>query len=254
MSSSEVAANENVEADTHSSYQIEERDEQAILGLLKDIPLLEDTSADSLRRLAAASEVRTYPAGGSVFERGSQPTGLYFVVDGCVKLVVSGPDYRKRVVELFHKGRMFGEIGVFSSLAFRTWTEATTATTLIHVDQAAFLDVIAIDHALTRRMLVTVTARIQHLIDAIGATSHHSADARIAAYIFELAESDKADTEHEFKVTLPTTKTTIASLLNLSQESLSRALGRMRNTELLHVHGRRLHVRDPRRLRELAGR
>lgn len=225
-----------------------------MLRLLERMPLLEAAARPSLRRLAAATQVREYPPGAAVFARGSEPTGLFFVVEGGVKLVAMGPDRRSRVVELFERGRMFGEIGVFTGQTYRTWTETTATTTLLHVDKAAVLETIARDHDLTRRMLDAVTARTQRLIDAIGVASPNTADVRIAAYLLDLAAPLEHSGEREPRLTLPATKGTIASLLNLTQESLSRTLRRMRDAGLIKVAGRRIQICAPLRLRELAGR
>src|SRR5690554_4229151 len=103
--------------------------------LLAAMPVLQDIDADSLAGLAAGARLIEYEPGTPVFDRGSAPTGLFFVVAGGVKLVALGADARSRVVELFEHGRMFGEIGVFTGERYRTWTETVAPTTLLHVDK-----------------------------------------------------------------------------------------------------------------------
>jgi CRP-like cAMP-binding protein len=216
-----------------------------LAALLATMPVLQDIYAGTLDSLAAGARLIEYEPGKPVFGRGSAPTGLFFVVDGSVKLVAQGADARSRVVELFERGRMFGEIGVFTGERYRTWTETVAQTTLLHVGKACVLDAVATDHALCQRMLRTVTARIQRLIDGIGVTSPTTADVRVAAYLLELAE--RAEPAAQW-LTLPAPKGTIASLLNLNRESLSRALRRMIDAGLLRVAGRRIRICAPEQL------
>jgi len=218
---------------------------------LAGMPILKGIGKDTLTLLAGAAERVEFERGAPVFERGSSPSGLYFVVSGGVKLVALGPDSRTRVVELFEPGGMFGEIGVFTGAAYRTWTEAIDTSTLIHVRRKQVLAAVDADHRLATRMLVAVTARTQRLIDSISANGTIAADVRVAAYLLELA--DRAESA-DGPLVLPASKGTIASLLNLSQESLSRVFRRMKDAGLLMVAGRRIRIHDRQRLAELMDR
>lgn len=249
MSNSQCAeATRRPQAEASTASRALARDE-SLASLLASMPILVGLAPRSIARLAAAARLQKYGRRSPVFDRGSEPTGLFFVVSGGVKLVAMGADNRSRVVELFERGRMFGEIGVFTGKRYRTWTEAIELTTLIHVDASAVLATVNGDHELTRRMLASVTARMQRLIDSIGVASPATADVRVAAYLLELAGD--TSTAEAPSLTLPASKGTIASLLNLSQESLSRTLRRLMDAGVLRVTGRRIRICDRDKLLEL---
>lgn len=214
---------------------------RALQPALAEMPILRDVSSDAMALLVGGAERIHVERGATVFERDSQPTGLFLVVSGSVKLLSLGPNNRPRVVELFESGNMFGEIGVFTGAAYRTWTQAITPTELIHINRSRVLAAVDKDHHLALRMLTAVASRTQRLIDSISCTSPSAANVRVAAYLLELSErSSRPDGQ----VILPAPKGTIASLLNLSQESLSRVLRRMRDAGLLRVTGRRIRIQD----------
>ncbi|MBI1904969.1 MAG: Crp/Fnr family transcriptional regulator [Rhodocyclales bacterium] len=212
------------------------------------MPILDGLHARTLALLAEAAERVTVAPGTRVFDRGSQPTGLFFVVSGGIKLLSMGPDQRARVVELFQPGQMFGEVGVFTGAIYRTWTETFTPTTLIHIRREVVLEAVNRDHELALRLLAAVSARTQRLIDSLSSASTNTAAVRVAAYLLELADRSPAA---DNRLTLPASKGTIASLLNLSQESLSRVLRRMMDAGLLMVMGRRILIRDREGLAQL---
>jgi len=103
------------------------------------------------------------------------------------------------------------------------------------------LEAVAMDNALSNRMLTAVCARIQRLVDAISSTASGTASLRVASYLLEqLERSPRTDA----CIVLPAPKKAIASLLNLTPETLSRVLRSMVEEGVLTVGGRRIHVRD----------
>lgn len=215
---------------------------------LARMPILLGSGAAVLDELAQGAEFVRLSSSVTVFERGSQPTGLFFVCNGAVRLMVSGPEGKDKVVELFEPGGMFGEIGVFTGARYRTWTQAVGSVVLIHVPRERVLAAVALDNALSNRMLVAVCARIQRLIDAIGSTAGGPAAVRVASYLLEQLERGARS---DGCIVLPAPKKTIASLLNLTPETLSRVLRNLVEEGVLTVSGRRIRVRNRAQLARL---
>ena len=213
----------------------------SIRAALAGMPILRACEDAVLDVLEEGAQFVRFGSGASVFERGSMPTGLFFVHGGAVRLMSLCPEGRPKVVEIFEPGSMFGEIGVFTGQCYRTWTQAIGASVLIHVPRERMLEAVAMDNALSNRMLTAVCARIQRLVDAISSTASGTASLRVASYLLEqLERSPRTDA----CIVLPAPKKAIASLLNLTPETLSRVLRSMVEDGVLTVGGRRIHVRD----------
>ena len=117
-----------------------------IIALLKTMPLLKGIEAGTLSVLACdASQIR-YERDEIVFRRGSVPTGLFFVVEGGIKLLALEPDGREKVIEIFTEKRFFGEIGVFRLSRYRAWTQAVRSTSLLHIPSEALRRAVREDH------------------------------------------------------------------------------------------------------------
>lgn len=222
-----------------------------VLSLLQSMPVLIGMDPAAMKRFAQAAEVRRYMPRDEVFGLGSTPTGLFFVVAGCVQLMTPSAEGRRRAVELFGPGEMFGEIGVLRHEPFHMCALATDPTVLIHVGRAMVCSVLDDDIVLTRRLLDSLACRTQKLIDSIGVSAPVSVDARVAAYLLELLE---ARDSCEGPILLPAPKATIASILNTSPESFSRSLRRLIDMDLLRIGGRRVHVLDRAKLATVAQR
>lgn len=212
------------------------------------MPILRGCEDRVLDVLESCAQFVRFASGASVFERGSMPTGLFFVHSGAVKLMSLCPEGRAKVVEIFEPGGMFGEIGVFTGQRYRTWTQAIGATVLIHVPRARMLEAVAVDNALSNRMLGAVCARIQRLVDVISSTASGAASVRVAGYLLEQLERTERP---DGCIVLPAPKKAIASLLNLTPETLSRVLHTMAEEGVLSVGGRRIQVRNRSRLAQM---
>ena len=220
----------------------------SIRAALAGMPILRACEDAVLDVLEEGAQFVRFGSGASVFERGSMPTGLFFVHAGAVRLMSLCPEGRPKVVEIFEPGGMFGEIGVFTGHCYRTWTQAIGASVLVHVPRERVLAAVALDNALSNRMLVAVCARIQRLIDAIGSTAGGPAAVRVASYLLEQLERGARS---DGCIVLPAPKKTIASLLNLTPETLSRVLRNLVEEGVLTVSGRRIRVRNRAQLARL---
>ena len=68
------------------------------------MPILRGCEDQVLEVLARGAQFVRFASGASVFERGSMPTGLYFVHDGAVRLMSLCLEGRPKVVEIFEPG------------------------------------------------------------------------------------------------------------------------------------------------------
>ncbi len=210
--------------------------------VLAQMPLLNGLPETTLELLASEACFERYKRGSVIFRRGSEPTGLYFVVEGAVKLLARDPSGRDKVIELFTEQRFFGELGVFRLSHYRAWTQSVRECVLLHIPSHALISAVKADHELSLRMLSEVSGRIQALIESISQSTPAHAHKRIVAYLLELREGAGGNSDW---VTLPAPKYAVASILNLSGESLSRALRKLRETGLIEEgRGRTIRLAD----------
>ena len=95
-------------------------------------------------------------------------------------------------------------------------------------------------------MLGALSMRLHHLIADVEAYSLHSGRQRIIGYL--LRDNPEPETR-TLTVTLPTSKGTIASRLNLTQEHFSRILHELSEAGLIVVAGRKITITDVEKLR-----
>jgi len=218
--------------------------------ILRQMPLLDGLDDATIELLVHEASIQRFRRGTTIFRRGSAPTGLYFVVEGAVKLLALAANGKEKTIELFEPGRMFGEIGVFRLAQYRAWTQAVTTTRLVHVPAQRVLEAVRADHGLALRMLGAVSGRVQDLIESIGQAAPLDARSRVCGFLLERLHMLEASN----RVALLAPKSTIASILNMTSEAFSRALRSLREEGIIQVAGRQILILDPSRLSEGIGR
>lgn len=82
-----------------------------VLPILSEISLLAGFSTKQLHKLCMLLRKTRYRAGEKVFEEGDQPSHIYIVESGSVKLVVNCRDIPLELI-VFEEGHCFGETSV----------------------------------------------------------------------------------------------------------------------------------------------
>lgn len=191
-------------------------------------------------------------AGATLFEEGDQPLGVYFVCDGQVKLIRSGPGYREHIVHLAERQAVFGEASLFMA-SHPVTAVALKPSVLLRFSRAPFLAYMSRQPVLQGYVLEVMAGWMQQLIEKIDELTLCDGAQRLARYLVGLHEkSPYAGFVTAAQVELPTRKRDLATMLNMNQPSLSRILRQLQDQSLIEVKGRRVVLKDLEALRGLA--
>ena len=214
--------------------------------LLSRIPLLSGLNPDEITAIARGTrDVRT-ARGDILFHKGDQPTGFHLIAEGQIKLGFTSSSGAEKVIDIMGPGQTFGEAAMFNDRPYPVFAQALIDSRLLHISRQAVLDSLERDPGVARRMIAALSTRLHHLIADVESYSLHSGRQRIIGYLLrDNAESNS----RTLTVTLPASKGTIASRLNLTQEHFSRILHELSEARLITVEGRKIAIPDVDKLR-----
>ena len=124
--------------------------------LLKDVPLFDGMSPDSLALLAEVAEETTAQKGDKVFEKGSKGDSLYVVIEGSVRIHDGGKTFAN-----FEKGDFFGELRILDYEARSASATAETDCLFLRIDQEAFRRILRSHCELAENLLSVMAQRIR---------------------------------------------------------------------------------------------
>ncbi len=218
---------------------------------LKNLPLFRGLSADEVARIAAATSQMRAAAGTILFRKGEICSGFHVIVYGQVKLAFGASDGSEKVVEILGPGQSFGEAVMFLERPYVVFAETLADSLLLHVGKAAIVQELEHSQDFARRMLGGLAQRLHHIVGDLEGYSLKSGTQRVIGYL--LREVDNAQGGRSAEVTLPATKSVIASRLSITREHFSRILHELSDLGLIKVSGRTIRFLDLQRLREYRG-
>jgi CRP-like cAMP-binding protein len=218
---------------------------------LAALPLFKELAPAEIDRLAAGTSELHVPRGEVLFHKGDPCAGFHLVVYGQVKLSFVSPQGTEKVVEIVGPGFSFGEALMFMDKPYIIMAQALSDSLLLHVSKQAVFDEIERDPAFARKMLAGLSRRLHGLIGDIESYSLQSGTQRVIGYLLRQEEDLAAD--GAYTVRLPTSKSIVASRLNLTPEHFSRILHDLAAAGLVAVDGREVRIVDVAKLRTYTG-
>lgn len=220
----------------------------ATQAFLSRLPLFSDFAPAELERIAAGTTEVHAPRGEIIFNRGDPCNGFHLVVYGQVKLAIVTAQGDEKIIEIITPGFSFGEAVMFMERPYVVMAQALADSFLLHVARQVVFDEIARDARFAKKMLAGLSRRLHGLISDVESYSLQSGTERLIGYLLRQDDREPRD-DGPYVVTLPTSKTIVASRLNLTPEHLSRILHELAASELIRVDGRDIHIVDVARLR-----
>jgi CRP-like cAMP-binding protein len=214
--------------------------------LFESLPPLE------LARIADFSVLKKVPRGEFVFREGEPTLGFYIVRSGAVNVHRLTADGREKTIHIFRAGESFAEATLAEGTGYPAHASAVEDTVVAFVPRVEFLDLLKERPDLSLRMLASMSQHLRVLVNALDDMTQKDVETRLAHWL--LQRCPRPLTAAPCEIRLDVTKTVLAGELRIRNETLSRALGRLKDHGLIETAGRVIRVLHPVRLGALAER
>jgi CRP/FNR family transcriptional regulator, dissimilatory nitrate respiration regulator len=214
---------------------------------LSNLPLFRELAPEEIELIAAGTREVRIRRGDMLFQKGDPCRGFHIVVYGQIKLLFMTPQGDEKVIEIMGPGQSFGEAVMFMEKPYVVSSQALADSLLLHVSRDVVFEGIDRDAKFARRMIAGLSRRLHHLVSDVEAYSLRSATQRVIGYLLR-PEHDHDDEGKGTVVTLPATKSVIASRLNITPEHFSRILHELTEKRLVEVEGRHVRILDVEKL------
>jgi CRP-like cAMP-binding protein len=219
--------------------------------LVSQLPLFAGLDAVIIGQLAEAAELRRLAPGEPAIRAGESADHFFGVAFGQVQLLLAASGDEPSVLALEGPGSTFGEASMWLGVASPLSARATQDSLLLAFPRGAFEWLVRRYPALSVRFISCISQRLNNLVANLGSHKQKSGEQRLAAYLLGLPNID--GDEAQPRVRLPASKGTIASLVSIQPETLSRILKRFQQNGWIEMRGRELLITERRGLRGLVG-
>ena len=204
---------------------------------LKKFYLFSNFTEGELGRLKLISEVKKYKRGNILFYQGDEPKILYLLLKGSVKVYKLDSKSNEIIIHIFDTMTLIAELANLEEMPYPASAEALSSIEVLEIDYQKFKEEFLSDSKTAFEFIKSLTKKIKNLENLIANLSLDS-KARVAKFIYE--------NEQLF---LDSKNTKVASILNITPETLSRVIKKFKDEAILDSESR---VLNKERLKELS--
>ncbi len=197
---------------------------------LRDVQLFSKLSDEHVAEIKDNSVVRSYAKESIVFYEGDRGEYLYIVIEGTVKLYKTSPKGTQIQINRFDAPAVVGEYACFERMPFPATCEFVTDGKVAMVPYDLIYKNLG-DEEFSLEIIKSLTSKIMVLSALIHKETIFSSEAKVAKMLLENSEIFSKLKYNE-----------IASILNLTPETLSRIFKKMKKEKIIEVDGNH-HVR-----------
>ena len=206
--------------------------------ILKSLDLFQKFSVDELKDLALACSIRKYNPGEHAFHAGDPANFMFFLIHGTMKVYMLDNKGREIVLHYFNPVCLVGEYANFMQVPFPANACFETHGEMLLVDFEVFKkDYLSYPH-ISLRIIGSLTTKIKMLEDMVNRGLVLDSTERIAKLIYE-----NEDIFNHLK------HRQIASLLNITPETLSRVIKKLKEEGILDAESKDVKIINPGKLK-----
>lgn len=187
-----------------------------------------------------------------IFGEGEPARGFYLLVKGRVKIFRLSPGGKEQIFHIISPGETFAEAAVFSGNYYPAHAQALANSETLFFPKEKFFSLIESHPRLALNMLATLSVFLRQFAQMVEDLSLKEVNSRLASYILNLARSRNIPLSDGTEVELDVSKTQLASRLGTVNESLSRALNKLKGLHLIGIHKKKVTINNVKALEEVA--
>jgi CRP/FNR family transcriptional regulator len=206
---------------------------------------------EDLERIGELVLPRKFKRGESVFSEGDRSEGFYVVQSGEVKLYKLSADGKEQVLHIVGPGENFAEATIFGDATYPAYCEALKDSILLLIPKNDILRLLKNDPELSLRMLASLSSWLKRMALLVEEVTLKDVNTRLAGFLLSTMEIKGEKVADGILVDLGMDKKTLAAKLGTVSETLSRALRKLKDNDIIKVEGRKLTVLDRDALRDI---
>jgi len=201
-----------------------------------------------LRYIASQASTIDLAKDQFVFHKGDRCKGFYVTIRGNIKISFLSVEGKEHVARIVGPGQSFAEAIALLEQPSPAMVQAITAARVLLIPKDAIFKCIHEHPSCALGMLGGLCRRLHLLALELESVTLNSSQQRVIGFLLQHNELNDPS-QNGTKITLPATKSTIASHLNLTPETFSRILHRLGDEGLISVKGKTIQVHDVEKLR-----
>lgn len=212
-----------------------------------------DVSPVTLEHLQHVKSTSIYPPGTLLYIEGQPPRGVFILCNGRAKVYTSSKQGKVIILKVAHPGEILGLEAALSDRDHEETAELLDASQVNFVATKDFVRYISEHSEAALKAAAQLSAdchAAQEEIRCIGLSA--SVEEKLARLLASWADAANGS-GHELRFKVPYKHEEIAQMIGSTRETVTRILGNLKRKKVIEVKGATMVIRDPVRLKQIAG-
>lgn len=195
-------------------------------------------------RLLEITVPKDYKKGDVIFQEGEPGDGLFFVIQGAVKIVKLNEDGKEHIIHILGPGDLFAEVLLFKKGVYPATAVAQQDSRVGRILNSDLEVELLQDNHLALAMIRALSNRLQVAQQKIRNLALADASEKIIQTLKQLSmEKGEQRSDEEVAIFLPMNRQDLANLMGVSRETLARILAEWQDEGWLYWEGKKLIIR-----------
>ncbi|MGV3635069.1 MAG: helix-turn-helix domain-containing protein [Pseudorhodoplanes sp.] len=203
----------------------------AELELIRDLPLFHDIAPDNFDKLTEAALLQRFPARVELIHEGALPDFLHVVVEGSVELYAQHGS-RETTLDILAPLTTFILAAVIRDEPYLKSARTLTEARVLMIPATALRETFSRDHGFARAVVNELATRYRSIVRSLKNEKQRTSAERLANWILKV-DAQQGGTGH---VSFDYDKRTLASLLGMTPENLSRSFSQLKQHGIRSTH------------------
>ncbi len=211
-------------------------------------------SSESLDILSNNKTCNIYKKGQLLLHEGSRPMGVYCIKQGKVKVFKLGQQGKEQITAILKEGDLVGYRAMLGDSLFHVSVEALEDVIACHIPKSDFMAAFESDKSLHAQIIGELSNEVIGLTSIITDLAQKPVRERTAAALVMLRDvykNENAETDSVVDINL--TRESLANIVGTATETLIRILHDFKEENLIESKGRKLVVKDIKKLERIGG-
>lgn len=217
--------------------------------IIRQFNSLRAMSKEELKKVSDSKTTKKIKKGQPLFEEGDKLNGVFCVRDGVSKLSKLSANGKDQIVKLATKGEVMGQRSVIAEESTNLSAIAVSDMEVCFIPKESITDTLQKNPNFTLEVLRHMAHDLKEADDVIVNISQKTVKQRIAEAFLYLKNNFGEDDEGFLALTL--SREDISNVVGTATESAIRIISEFKKKELIHTSGKRIGIRNERKLREL---
>lgn len=199
---------------------------------LAEIVVFAGLSTPTLEHIAEISLIVEYPAGEILFQQGSNPSGLFILLDGIIILFRQSKE-KSQILSIVAVNDCFGSESTATAGPCPYTAKAVTPIKTLYINAEDLTSLLEEHRDFLALYVSLIARRIRQLTSVVHKLAFHDVTSRVAGVLLTLAETNSEETSAGLRIPRVLSQKDLAAMVGTAREVIYRILKQFEKDQLI---------------------